>query len=86
MITHTQRLKAVKEGRILDRPAYTAWGPHMSLVDRNVKDFTEATIAYQNSYQFDFIKLMSNGMYFTEDATCWRRFWAEDKACSTYYG
>ena len=46
MITHTQRLKAVKEGRILDRPAYTAWGPHMSLVDRNVKDFTEATIAY----------------------------------------
>lgn len=67
MITHTQRLKAVKEGRILDRPAYTAWGPHMSLVDRNVKDFTEATIAYQNSYQFDFIKLMSNGMYFTED-------------------
>ena len=28
MITHTQRLKAVKEGRILDRPAYTAWAAH----------------------------------------------------------
>lgn len=67
MITHAQRVKAAKEGRILDRPAFVAWGPHMSLVDRNVKDFTEATIAYENSYQFDFIKLMSNGMYFTED-------------------
>ena len=30
----------------------------MNLVDRNAKDFTEATIAYQNTYQFDFIKLM----------------------------
>ena len=68
MITHIlRRLKAVKEDGFWTALRMPAWGPHMSLVDRNVKDFTEATIAYQNSYQFDFIKLMSNGMYFTED-------------------
>ena len=66
-MTHKERLMAVKEGRKTDRPAFVAWGPHMNLVDRNAKDFTEATIAYQNTYKFDFIKLMPNGMYFTED-------------------
>lgn len=66
-MTHKERLEAVKEGRKTDRPAFAAWGPHMNLVDRNLKDFAEATIAYQNAYQFDFIKLMPNGMYFTED-------------------
>ena len=66
MITHTQRVKAALEGKILDRPAFAAWGPHMNLVDRNAKDFARATIDYQNSYHFDFIKVMPNGMYFPE--------------------
>lgn len=39
MITHTQRVKAALEGKILDRPAFAAWGPHMNLVDRDAKDF-----------------------------------------------
>lgn len=66
-MTSKERLMAVKEGKKTDRPAFAAWGPHMNLVDRNAKDFAEATIAYQNTYKFDFIKLMPNGMYFTED-------------------
>ena len=66
MITHTQRVKAALEGKILDRPAFAAWGPHMNLVDRNAKDFARATIDYQNAHHFDFIKVMPNGMYFPE--------------------
>lgn len=66
MITHTQRIKATLEGKILDRPAFTAWGPHMNLVDRNAKDLAKATIDYQNINQFDFIKVMQNGLYFSE--------------------
>ncbi|AEC01354.1 uroporphyrinogen decarboxylase family protein [Parasphaerochaeta coccoides] len=66
MISHTQRVKAALEGKILDRPAFVAWGPHMNLVDRNAKDFAKATIDYQNAYGFDFIKVMSNGLYFPE--------------------
>lgn len=57
-MTHKERQMAVKEGRGAYRPAFAAWGPHMNLVDRNAKDFAEATIAYQDTYQFDFIKLM----------------------------
>ena len=66
MITHTQRVKAALEGKMLDRPAFAAWGPHMNLVDRNAKDFARATIDYQNAHHFDFIKVMPNGMYFPE--------------------
>ena len=66
MITHTQRVKAALEGKMLDRPAFAAWGPHMNLVDRNAKDFARATIDYQNTHHFDFIKVMPNGMYFPE--------------------
>ena len=66
MITHKQRVKAALEGKILDRPAFAAWGPHMNLVDRNAKDFARATIDYQNAYHFDFIKVMPNGMYYPE--------------------
>lgn len=66
MITHKQRVQAALEGKILDRPAFAAWGPHLNLEDRNVKDFTRATINYQNVYDFDFIKVMPNGMYFPE--------------------
>ena len=67
MITHKQRIEAALEGKILDRPAYAMWGPHFNLEDRNVKDFTDATIRYQEAYDFDFIKVMPNGIYFTED-------------------
>lgn len=66
MITHKQRVQAALEGKILDRPAFAAWGPHMNLVDRNAKDFARATIDYQKAYNFDFIKVMPNGMYFPE--------------------
>ena len=58
MITHKQRIEAALEGKILDRPAYAMWGPHFNLEDRNVKDFTDATIRYQEAYDFDFIKVM----------------------------
>lgn len=67
MITHRQRLQAALEGKLLDRPPCAMWGPHFNLEDRNVKDFTLATIQYQNNYDFDFIKVMPNGIYFTED-------------------
>lgn len=66
MITHKQRLQAVLEGKVLDRPPVSLWGPHFNLEDRHAKDFALASINYQNSYDFDFIKVMPNGVYFTE--------------------
>lgn len=66
MMTHTERLKAVVAGKKADRPAFVAWGPHFCLTDRYLDDFVKTTINYQNSYDFDFIKVMPNGMYFPE--------------------
>ncbi len=66
-MTHTERIKAVLEGKPTDRIPFACWGPHMNLVDRNEKDFTQAVIAYQTLYDFDVLKLMSNGLYNIED-------------------
>lgn len=65
-MTHTERLKAVTQGKTVDRPAFAAWGPHLCLSDRNLADFVKATIDYQTCFDFDFIKVMPNGMYFPE--------------------
>lgn len=56
MITHTQRVKAALEGKMLDRPAFAAWGPHMNLSTAMPRNFARATIDYQNAHHFDFIK------------------------------
>ena len=65
-MTHTQRLMAIKEGKSTDRPAFAVWGPHMNLIDRNAGDLAKATIDYQFAADCGFIKVMPNGMYFTE--------------------
>ena len=67
MMTHTERVKAVLEGKVLDRPPFIAWGPHLNLEDRHTGDFTKAVIAYQNQHDFDILKVMQNGLYPTED-------------------
>ena len=66
-MTHTERIKAVLEGKPVDRYPIMAWGPHLNLEDRNISDFTQAVIAYQNRYDFDVLKLMQNCFYFVEN-------------------
>lgn len=66
-LTSTERLKRVLEGKEVDRPLYSAWGHFMNYADRNAKDFAKATIDFQLSNGFDFIKVMSNPFYLLED-------------------
>ena len=47
-------------------PCFTFWGPHCSLEESNAKDLAYYTIAFQEAYQFDFIKIMESGMYIPE--------------------
>ncbi|MCI8597795.1 MAG: hypothetical protein HFJ10_05055 [Lachnospiraceae bacterium] len=62
-----ERVKAVLEGRPVDRPPFVAWGPHLNLEDKHTGDFTKAVIAYENQHDFDILKVMQNGLYNTED-------------------
>lgn len=60
-----ERIKAMAEHKPVDRVGISGW-VHMPMVDRNVKDFTKATIDFTDNMDWDFIKLMSNGHYFAE--------------------
>jgi uroporphyrinogen decarboxylase len=65
-MTHKERLLRAVKGEWLDKPCYTAWGPHYNLEDSNAKDLATAMINFQNANDFDFIKHMPSGMYLTE--------------------
>lgn len=66
-MTHTERIKAVLEGKPTDRIPFAAWGPHFNMEDTHEGDFTKAVIAYQDRYEFDVLKLMSHGLYNVAD-------------------
>lgn len=66
-MTHTQRMKAMLAGRPIDRPPVAAWSHAMNLEDRHARDFAKSLIDFQNAFQFDFIKVMSNSFYMVED-------------------
>lgn len=61
----TQRIKALIEGTPLDRTPVAGWY-HMPLVDRNVCDFVRETIASTDVNRWDFIKVMTNGHFYTQ--------------------
>ena len=65
-MTHKDRILAAVRGEWLDKPCYTAWGPHYSFEEQNAKDLAEALIGFQKAQDFDLIKHMPSGMYFTE--------------------
>lgn len=64
-MTPAERVKATLEGASVDRIPVTGW-LHMPMVDRNVRDFTKATIDFTDNNSWDLVKLMSNGHYFAE--------------------
>ncbi|MBS6546609.1 MAG: hypothetical protein KH319_04425 [Butyricicoccus pullicaecorum] len=64
-MTHAERIRAMVENKPVDRVGISGW-LHMPMVDRNVKDFTKATIDFTDNNGWDFVKLMSNGHYFAE--------------------
>ena len=57
-MTHRERLETLKNGGTLTRPAYAAWGHVMNLSDLNAADFARATIDYQKTHDFDFVKVI----------------------------
>ena len=65
MMTGTQRIRALLEGGPIDRTPIGGWY-HMPLVDRNVTDFTRELIASTDLNRWDFIKIMTNGHFYTE--------------------
>ncbi len=61
----TSRIKALLAGEQLSRPAIAGWF-HLPLVDRDPEAFIQETIRLTDEYQWDFVKVMSNGHYLAE--------------------
>lgn len=61
----TQRIRALVEGGPIDRTPVAGWY-HMPLVDRDVDAFVAETIASTDANRWDFIKIMTNGHFYTE--------------------
>lgn len=64
-MTPTQRMKAMVEGRPVDRPGVAAW-KHIYLEDRHPVDFVKRTIELQEANDWDFIKVSYNGYLMPE--------------------
>ena len=60
-----ERMRALVEGRPVDRAGVCGWF-HMPLVDHNITDFVNATIAVTDYCGWDFVKLMTNGNFMPE--------------------
>lgn len=65
IMTGEERIRALTEGGRIDRTPVGGWY-HMPLVDKNVTDFTRMLIASTDFNHWDFIKIMTNGNYYTE--------------------
>jgi len=61
-----QRLEATFAGQPVDRPAVALWR-HWPGDDQRAEDLVRATLAFQKTYDFDFIKFMPSSNYCIAD-------------------
>lgn len=64
-----QRIKAMTEGKPVDRVGVAAWY-HMPLLDQNPKDFANGILTSMNVMKWDLCKLQYNGLFFDEAMGC----------------
>lgn len=64
-MTGKERIQALVNGTELDRTPISGWY-HMPLVDQNVTDFTRELIVSSDVNHWDFIKIMTNGHFYTD--------------------
>jgi uroporphyrinogen decarboxylase len=66
MITKIERLQAAIEGEVADRPAVALWR-HFPVDDQDPNALTEATAAFQQDFDFDFIKVTPASSFCVRD-------------------
>ena len=61
-----ERIRAVLEGKQPDRVPVSVW-MHLSEYDQDSRSLAEAMVAFNEKYDYDFIKMMPFGAYMTPD-------------------
>lgn len=66
MPTHRARLEACLNGEILDRPPVALWR-HFPVDDQTAQGLASATLVFQRTFDFDFIKVTPSSSYCIKD-------------------
>ena len=64
--THRERLETILSGEKADRPAIALWH-HFPVDDQNAINLAKATIAFQERYDFDLVKVMPASSFCLKD-------------------
>jgi hypothetical protein len=71
-VTHRERLETILSGGKPDRPAIALWS-HFPVDDQNPINLAKATLAFQERYDFDLVKVMPASSF------CLKDWGAQDK-------
>lgn len=66
MTTHKERIQACLNGEILDRPPVALWR-HFPVDDQDPRTLTDATLHFQRTYDFDFVKVTPASSFCAKD-------------------
>ncbi|NIM92648.1 MAG: uroporphyrinogen decarboxylase [Anaerolineales bacterium] len=66
MITKHERLRAAIAGEVADRPPIALWR-HFPVDDQDPTRLADATLAFQQTYDFDFVKVTPSSSYCIRD-------------------
>lgn len=68
-MTKRERVASALARKPVDRPPVSFW-QHVPAVDHTARGLAEAMLAFNRTYDLDFIKTMSSGVYCVEDWGC----------------
>ena len=66
MTTHKERIQAAIEGELLDRPPVALWR-HFPVDDQSPEALANATLNFQNNYDFDLVKVTPASSFCVKD-------------------
>lgn len=66
MTTHRERIQAAIQGEILDRPPVALWR-HFPVDDQSPEALANATLHFQQNYDFDFVKVTPASSFCVKD-------------------
>ncbi len=78
-MTREERVRAAIKGEEVDRVPISVW-MHLPEFDQNPAVLAEESVAYNERYDFDFIKMMPFGLYSTEDWGCKVKYFCDKRA------
>jgi uroporphyrinogen decarboxylase len=68
-MTPAERVRAALAGQAVDRPPIAFWG-HFASDPRTAEEIARESVAFQERFGWDFMKMMPSGMYFPQALGC----------------